>query len=256
MVLRNLLFVSGSGGMVLFEKSWGDPAVLPTKILSLGGVLTSVQEFARQIVGYQMAYVEFEGVAMTLAKDEASELQCVLFHDVEDGSLFGRLVSNQLLCSFLEEFADIDFSRGIHDTGRFMSFGSKVKDSLRDSVEAILLHLASQRGYTQAIMVYNNGQTQTGGEPGLELGLAANLQPLLAVAGSMLVDEADAQDLIFVESTSNVVLVYRLPVGNLVSVCKKGTRKEREIRRDVMVEQTKSSALLIEKVFEAMKKIQ
>ena len=231
---------------MLYEKAWVHPAVQSGKVLSLGGVLTSVQEFARQVVGYFPAYVEFSDVAVTIARDDDGLLQCVLFHDKSDGSMFGRLIAHQLLYSFLKEFSDVDFSRAVHDTGRFAVFSSKIHDAIRHSVEAVLAHLSLKRGFLHAVVVYADGSTQAHAEAGWEMGLAANLQPLLTLSNGMLASHEDSPRYVYLETASKVVIVHRTSTGSLVSVCKK-TVGSKESCRETYYKQTEEAVALLER---------
>ena len=110
---------------------------------------------------------------MSYTQDPTTLLQCVLFYDSNDGEELGRLVSLQLLRSFLDEFDNFDFmkSTGMVDVSRFATFGTKLHDSIRSAVGPVLENLVAQKGLLQAIIVYEDGKTHADSGVGQEISL-------------------------------------------------------------------------------------
>ena len=57
-MLRNVLILSSTGGTVLFEKAWVN-LIEEAKLRMVGGLITTIQEFARQSTQMGVSYLEF-----------------------------------------------------------------------------------------------------------------------------------------------------------------------------------------------------
>lgn len=59
------------------------------------------------------------------------------FTNTQQGSEFARLIANQILKSFIEQYNDADFSHTL-SPAKFASFASKIVESMGQSSKAVL----------------------------------------------------------------------------------------------------------------------
>lgn len=145
------MIVSGRGAIVLyrkvFVKSIGQPRMI-------AGLVTALCEYATGAIGLPVAYMEMEGVAISIVEQPASHilsehLRCIAFHDVDDGEILGRLLSTKLLQAFIDEYRErlsalrLANTEGVEDL--FKGFVSKVRFAIQDAVHPLML----QREYNE-----------------------------------------------------------------------------------------------------------
>mmetsp|Transcript_27130 Transcript_27130/g.68146 ORF Transcript_27130/g.68146 Transcript_27130/m.68146 type:complete len:260 (-) Transcript_27130:70-849(-) len=225
-MLRNILILSGSGGGVLFEKAWVDSVVDSEKTRLLGGVITSFEEFAKQVVNMRVTYLEFGKFALSIVQDEhETDIVCALFHDVTDGEALGRLIATQLLAHFLDEYSAEDLNSPAAQHGDFGGFVSKIPDAIRQSITSILLSLSEVPLVRRAAIVYEDSRTHTvDGFEETEIGLAANLQAVLTFATEIMSKVKDRPQAITLQLTKNkIVYLHPLGRGSLVTICRQPT---------------------------------
>ena len=99
-MLRNVLIITTSSGLVVYGKDFANPVAQPRLI---GSLLTAMLEFCANTTGGSLFYIELAAVSVSLVRDDTSRLFCALFHDRADGSAFGRLVASQILAAFVDE---------------------------------------------------------------------------------------------------------------------------------------------------------
>ena len=73
---------------------------LSSKSGQLAGIITAVINFSLSRLGGQVSYIECDHVGVALHVHPASKVTCAVFHQVQDGEDFGRLVARELLQSF------------------------------------------------------------------------------------------------------------------------------------------------------------
>eukprot|EP00741_Cyanophora_paradoxa_P021630 tig00000241_g20878.t1 len=148
--LRSFMIISSSG-LVVFQKDFtgnGQPSRL------VGPLLTVMTEFAIQSVGLPVAYIELEKVAVSIVTSDEYRATCALFHDVDDGPDFGRLIANELVRSFVAEHGkDLEVRHlNLRD---FEGFHAKIPGVLRGAVKPILDNLSGHRGVQLAAVASN-----------------------------------------------------------------------------------------------------
>jgi len=221
-MLHNVIIMTAAG-VVIFEKVWSTEG-LNDKTRMFGSLITTMQEFARQSTGMVVSYLEFGEVAISLVDDPKSKLLCTLFHEATDGSDFGHLIASQILRSFSETFAETSFT-GTVNVAMFSGFVSKLFDAIQNSVRSIVQNLQSNRGIQSALVVFDDGTAVLPPQVQEEdqLGLVANLQPLITLSSDIMMAKKDRTESIQLElSERYLVFVHRVTDGaSLVAICRK-----------------------------------
>jgi len=211
-------------GLVIFEKIWVEAETKQAHKGSLfGSLLTAMLELSRQGTGMVVSYIEFGKVAVSIVDDYKTKLICVLFHDLEDGSDFGKTISSQILSSFLEAFADHAFS-GTVNTTLFSGFTSKIFDAIQNSVQAIVMQLQYVRGISHALVMFDDGYAVMPNQEEDQLGIVANLQPMITFSTDILMSKKERPKLLTLEMSRQLVFVHRIGEACLVVVCKKNLK--------------------------------
>ena len=77
-------------------------------------------------------------VAVTMVTDDTTKVFCALFHDCEDGAIFGRLVCSEILHAFTEEYA-ANLTNPHRTMKDFAGFNNRIADVIRNSVKPVLV---------------------------------------------------------------------------------------------------------------------
>mmetsp|Transcript_9224 Transcript_9224/g.15163 ORF Transcript_9224/g.15163 Transcript_9224/m.15163 type:complete len:248 (-) Transcript_9224:386-1129(-) len=218
-MLRNLLIISASG-LVLFSKEFVN-AISQSRLV--GSLIAAMLEFSAQNTGgLPVSYIELSNVAVSIVTAEESKASCALFHDVEDGPDFGRLLAGELLRAFVTEYArDLDVQH--LNLKEFQGFSSRISEVIRNSVRPILDNLGSHRGIQMALLVTNEWQTYSTCAVD-KLGVVANIQSMLNLANDLMSAGNDAPYVMTLESVRTRLLVRRLEHGYLVVMCRKNVQ--------------------------------
>jgi len=243
-MLRFVIITTGTGAL-LYERVWVRSAHTDGKGNLLASLLTTMQEFSKQSTGLIVTYMEFGTGAITLVTDERTNLRCILFHDKEEGPEFARLISNQILRSFVELYSDAEgFSHNSLNTSKFNSFSSKIVEAMGHSAKTVLQQVKSIRGISNALLIYDDGVALSAGSADDELGIVANLQAMITFAGDIMLAKEDRPKVITLEMARQTVIVHRVAnAASLVCLCRKN--KDPAIYKSKVI----GAVSLLEKVF-------
>jgi hypothetical protein len=224
-MLKNVIIMTGAG-VVIFEKVWVDSESVQTeKGRLLGSLITTMLEFSRQSTGLIVSYLEFSEVAISIVDDSKTKLICTLFHEKEDGADFGQMIATQILRSFIENFSEVSFT-GTLNVKTFSGFTSKLFDAIQNSIRSIVQNLQTTRGITTALVVYDDGTAVM--PPQLQeedqLGIIANLQPLITFSTDIISSKKDRPECIHLEMERHIVFINKVSDISLVSICKKSIK--------------------------------
>jgi len=178
-----------------------------------GSLLRAMQEMSKQSTGLIVHYIEFGRVAVSIVDEPKTKLICTLFHDLEDGSDFGKLLAQQILQSFEETFPDSTFSgtNAAINLTTFNTFSSKIFDAIQGAVQTIVQQLQGVRGINSALVLFDDGTavTQVQQEDD-QLGLVANLQPLITFSTDIMSLKKDRSKELMFSVSRQVVFVHRV----------------------------------------------
>jgi len=222
-MLQTVIIMTGAG-VVIFEKVWESTSKLSDKGRLFGQLITTMQEFSRQSTGMVVSYMELGEVAMSIVDDVRTKLICTLFHDLQDGPDFGKLIANEILRTFMEKFADVSFSGTLNVT-TFSGFSTRLLEAIHNSVRAIAQQLQLARGVTNALVIYDDGTAIIHNHEEDQLGVVANLQPLITFSTDIMQAKKDKPKVITLEMSNRIVFVHRVGgEASLVTVCRKSTK--------------------------------
>ena len=71
----------------------------------LGGLITTIIEVSQQTTGMRVNNIDFTNISLYMITDDESKLICAVFMDRDDGVLFGKLITNEILNSFIQEYS-------------------------------------------------------------------------------------------------------------------------------------------------------
>eukprot|EP01114_Cavostelium_apophysatum_P012174 TRINITY_DN2701_c0_g1_i1.p1 TRINITY_DN2701_c0_g1~~TRINITY_DN2701_c0_g1_i1.p1 ORF type:complete len:256 (-),score=29.08 TRINITY_DN2701_c0_g1_i1:61-828(-) len=223
-MIRNLIIMNGAG-LVIFEKIWVEAETRQTAKGSLfGSLLTAMQEMSRQSTRMIVSYIEFGKVAVSIVDDYKTKLICILFHDLEDGADFGKVIATQILASFLESFPEHSFS-GTLNLSIFSGFTSKIFDAIQNAVSSIIMQLQTVRGIIHALVMFDDGTAvMSSNQEEDQLGIVANLQPLITFSTDIMMSKRERPKLVTLDMARQIVFVHRIGEACLVAVCKKNLK--------------------------------
>jgi len=151
MPLRNVIVLAPSG-LVLFAKEYGKAAAQPRL---LGSLLTAMAEFATQTTAMLPSYIEMSSMAVTMVRDDVAKVSCALVHDRTDTASFGRLIAEELLLAFVEEYSG-DGARlesGAQDLKAFRGFESEIPGVVHRSAGSVLARVSASRHILHAALI-------------------------------------------------------------------------------------------------------
>eukprot|EP01112_Ceratiomyxa_fruticulosa_P024365 TRINITY_DN997_c0_g1_i2.p1 TRINITY_DN997_c0_g1~~TRINITY_DN997_c0_g1_i2.p1 ORF type:complete len:255 (-),score=26.96 TRINITY_DN997_c0_g1_i2:365-1129(-) len=240
------LIITTRGGTVLFEKVWVSSAHTTGKANMFASLITAMQEFSRQATGgLLVSHLSFGQVSLSMSWDERTQLRAVLTHDAGDGYNFGQLLAQQLLRGFIDSYAqDTEFSsaQGLSPQ-RFLPYVNKVLDQITQSIRSILVVLHRHRGLLNTFLVHDDGRATTTDAADDQLGIAANLTPLIAFSSEIMLHKADRPRVITLEMGKQVIEVHRVGPASLVCICRKN--KDPSVYRSAI----QNAVQMLEKVF-------
>jgi hypothetical protein len=226
-MLRSFMIISGRGGIVLYRKVFTKSVNQPRMI---AGLVTALCEYASGNIGLPIAYMELEQVAITAveqpgANSRLDHLRCVVFHDVADGELYGRLIAAELLHAFMEEYGErlaglhLANAEGVEDL--FKGFSSRVRSAIENAVQPLMLQLEREPGIQRALLfrhrrgafAHSPSHAWYSGYRDDEANVIADLQALLHVSDDVLVSRMDQTSRITI---GDHIRIDRLSMGTLI----------------------------------------
>jgi len=217
-----------------------------------GGLITTIQTLAKQSLSMHPTYIEYDQVAVTVVLDadyERSSMVCALFHDVDDGPDFGRLIAKAILSGFLKEypeFSTVGRKPSIQNQ-KMTTFSNKLVDIISNAAQSILSQVkAKHKGLVSALLLFDEGQNPvTSGKLDDHVGAVANLQALISFSDGIMSARQDVAQSITLELFEKIVFIHRLRNGraSLVCICKKS------IKKSVHLQHIEETVSLLEKLF-------
>lgn len=145
-MLHSFMIISGRGGIVLYRKVLTKTLQQPRLI---AGLVTALCEFSSRSIGLPVAHIELENATITVVEipvdsleTDREYLRAVLFHDTEDGDLYGHVLGIQLLTVFKSQFSERLLSmqlanvQGVEEI--FKAFGARVRPAIIASVHPLI----------------------------------------------------------------------------------------------------------------------
>mmetsp|Transcript_11893 Transcript_11893/g.22034 ORF Transcript_11893/g.22034 Transcript_11893/m.22034 type:complete len:258 (-) Transcript_11893:424-1197(-) len=221
-MLRNVLLLSSSG-LLLFSKEFANAAQQPRL---LGSVVVAMLEKSKQTTGQQLAYMEFTSIAVTVAGNANKTVFCVLIHDISGGEEMGKLLANEILTTFLEDYQQ-DFVKNMGlNSSAFQDFQFKLGTIVKDTGRPILDDLKRNRAVVLALLVKED---QRAGDSSIsyatgevdQFGVLANLKPLMSAATDILSIQQDTCCSVWLESSptrASRLLIHRIVVDTYLVV--------------------------------------
>jgi len=222
-MIQNVIILTGAG-LVIFEKVWVESDMKQTeKGRMFGSLIRAMQEMSKQSTGLIVHYIEFGKVAVSIVDDSKSKLICTLFHDIEDGADFGKIIAQQILTSFMETFPDSTFS-GTLNIGMFSGFTSKMFDAIQGSVNTIVQQLQGVRGVNSCLVLFDDGTAVMPTQEDDQLGVVANLQPLITLSTDLMASKKERPKLLTLETSRQIVYIHRVGEASLMAICRKSIK--------------------------------
>lgn len=137
----------------------------------IGGVITAMLKFSMQKTGLPVSYIQLANVGVSIASSADARCTCAVFHDPDDGSDFGKLLSRELLYSFTQTYSIELMSGargpsgsgagasssssgaqggGVYDMDHFAEFQSKIALIIRNAVKPLLDQCKGKREVKRA----------------------------------------------------------------------------------------------------------
>jgi len=177
-----------TSGLILFSKEFVNSIAKPRLV---GSLITAIIEFAQQTTGMGVTYIELSNVSITIITNEAAKIFCALFYDREDGVVFGRLLCNEILKAFTQEYSS-DFSQVGRNLKDFYGFHKKFTYIVKHSAIPVLSNFESHHGVVKAILFIDQDIIETPKSSVEQLGALANLTMLVELGGIMMNNANDS----------------------------------------------------------------
>mmetsp|Transcript_7438 Transcript_7438/g.8420 ORF Transcript_7438/g.8420 Transcript_7438/m.8420 type:complete len:247 (+) Transcript_7438:78-818(+) len=211
-MLQSVLIISPSG-LVLFSKEFVQSAKSPS---ILAGVITALSAFSVQRTGVPVRYIELASVSVAISS--AVDARCAVFYDVEDGASFGKLLSREILGTFLELYAEeLRGSGASLALEQFGDFRAKLGPAIQGIAVPVLDQLSLQRGIEMAMLCRGDSVVHCTSEID-ELELMANHHALIAVAGDMMTGQGDSSEVISLTGRRTTTVLYRVQEASFIVV--------------------------------------
>uniref|UniRef100_A0A6B2LE33 Uncharacterized protein n=1 Tax=Arcella intermedia TaxID=1963864 RepID=A0A6B2LE33_9EUKA len=230
-MLRSVIIMSGSG-IVIFEKSWDKTT--NESVNQWGGLIRTICEFSSQSVGYPVSYLETTSAALSVISDTKTGVICAIIHSNEDTSEFGELIAKEILRTFLESFAQVDFSKQINNKGQFNSFGPKIVDCIKRVADTIIQNLSTVNGIEACLLVYEDGTEAISSKSDSDIPALANFRELWRVARKLMQEkDDDVLDFMLLDMGERFVFVHKIKgMVTLVTLSSKRKKKKSESESD------------------------
>jgi hypothetical protein len=149
-MLRNILIIGSTSGIVLFSKAFAHGIAQPRLI---GSLLTAIMEFGQQTTGMGVCHIELTNVSVSVMANDDVKVVCVLFYDRDDGVHFGRLICSELLNAFTQEYSCGDLTQFGMNLKDFHGFDKKISHIVRFSTKSVITKLESYKGIKQVLFM-------------------------------------------------------------------------------------------------------
>ncbi len=180
-MLRNII-IMGTSGLVLFTKEFVNSISQPRLV---GSLITAIIEFGQQTTGMGVCFIELSNVSISIVTNESAKIFCALFYDKEDGVIFGRLLCNEILNAFTQEYSS-DFTQFGRNLKDFYGFHKKIPNIVRQSMKPIMQQLAmSHPSIRKAVLVNDREIIDISGVRVDHLSVLANLSSLTEICSEI-----------------------------------------------------------------------
>lgn len=180
-MLRNIIIMATSG-LVLFSKEFLNGIAQPRLV---GSLITAIIEFGQQTTGMGVSFIELSNVSISIITNEGAKIFCALFYDKDDGIIFGRLLCNEILNAFTQEYSS-DFTQFGRNLKDFYGFHKKIPNIIKHSVKPIMQQLAaSDESIHKVVLVSDREIIDISGARVDQLSVLANLSSLLELCSDI-----------------------------------------------------------------------
>jgi len=241
MVLQHMVIVT-RGGSMLFHHSFMPLVAKPRLTASL---LAALVETTLQRTGKAVSYVECGSFGISICCEvEAGTggLVCSVFHDHEDGEMFGNVLAMHTMSEFKSTFKGL-YSPVPLNTSIFACFHTAVSQIIRGCVRHFVCQIAAHDCVEICGLVCNDAvyhlvdKRSTAKVPVDEMQFVAHLHSLLDYASDMMALTGDACDTIILDNTfveriqnSEAVLMAKLQDrGRAVDLFRRVTKDTRKL---------------------------
>ena len=129
---------------------------LSSKSGQLAGILTAVVNFSLSRLGGQVSYIQCDHVGVALHVHPQTKVTCAVFHQVQDGEDFGRLMARELLQAFAATYRSL-LSTPVPRSDMFSAFTSKISGIIAACIRPVLDALALQPGVLLVLCCQSDG---------------------------------------------------------------------------------------------------
>jgi hypothetical protein len=180
-MLRNVIIIGSTSGLVLFSKSFTHGI---TNARMTGSLITAIIEFGQQTTGMGVCYIELTNVSVTMVANDDAKVVCALFYDRDDGVLFGRLICTEILNAFTQEYSyDItQYGKNLKD---FYGFQKKIGHIVRFSTKSVITKLESHRGIKQVLFMNEREIIHRPDDEVDQLSILANLSAFMELCSGI-----------------------------------------------------------------------
>jgi hypothetical protein len=180
-MLRNVIIIGSTSGLVLFSKSFTHGI---TNARMTGSLITAIIEFGQQTTGMGVCYIELTNVSVTMVANDDAKVVCALFYDRDDGVLFGRLICTEILNAFTQEYSyDItQYGKNLKD---FYGFQKKIGHIVRFSTKSVITKLESHRGIIQVLFMNEREIIHRPDDEVDQLSILANLSAFMELCSGI-----------------------------------------------------------------------
>jgi hypothetical protein len=138
-MLRNIIILITSG-MILYSKEFPDSVPQPRLVGMF--IINPMVERIRLTTGMQICFVNFSKVSVAMAHSD----------DIQDGKLFGKLLCNEVLHPFVQ-----DYTPKLGQVGRnlkdFQGFSEKLQKDILYSVRPIITSVENKLGVKTSLLL-------------------------------------------------------------------------------------------------------
>eukprot|EP00823_Brevimastigomonas_motovehiculus_P003700 TRINITY_DN2290_c0_g1_i1.p1 TRINITY_DN2290_c0_g1~~TRINITY_DN2290_c0_g1_i1.p1 ORF type:complete len:249 (-),score=42.58 TRINITY_DN2290_c0_g1_i1:231-977(-) len=220
-MLRDILIISQSG-LVLFAKEFLQGVA--TKPQMMGALLRTMLSFCTDVCGMPgFSYISLTTVGVAVCVK--NKLTCVLFHDIVDGSDFGKLIASEMLDAFVRKYSS-ELENQMTSSDLFKEFNSSVVEIVRDSIRPVLHQLQQIRGITFAFLIDGDDYFSTINLDS-KLDVLANHSALLNVSSDIMAMKNDSTQAILMKGEKTTTVLRRIERASLVVIYANNANPER-----------------------------
>lgn len=180
-MLRNIIIIGSTSGLVLFSKVFSNGISQPRLV---GSLITAIIEFGQQTTGMGVCYIELSNVSITMVANDDAKVVCALFYDRDDGVTFGRLICSEILNAFTQEYSydATQFGKNLKD---FYGFQKKISHIVRFSSKSVILKLESHKAIKRVLLMNEREIIHTPNDDIDQLSILANLTAFTELCSSI-----------------------------------------------------------------------